>query len=676
MADIPAPGRIRFAGFEADLASRELFSNGVRISLPNQSFVALAALLERPGELVTREALRQRLWPDDRVVEFDQGLNAIINRLREALSAAAPDGARLIETLPRRGYRFTGRVETAHPRSRSRALYVVAALLVAGTAVTLMQRRGPSQELRIYPLTSLEGREISPTLSVGGDSLLFAWNGAPDLAGHFELYRKRLDSERLERVTHTPATALQAIASPQGSIFVSRRTEQASGVFLLGASGTERVLAAADFLNEPYMQLGLSPDGATLGYAAVEADGWSHLHLLTLSKARTRVLDRPESCADAGLPAFSSDGRWLAYVCTTHSSAFDLELLDLSSGATRRLASIQGVPQGTTFEEPQSILIASNAGFDSGIWRVTLAGRASRLVRPKVTFGPGITASAGRIGFVDENRTFDLWRASLGAVDATNFAPSSRSQLVPAYSPDGKRLAFESDRSGSEEIWVADADGKDPVKLTAFEGAATGAPSWCADGRRLAFDSRAAGPSAIYLLDLFEGHARLLQTTVLGLALPVWSEDCQWIIASDGRETLYRIPAIGGPAARFTDRHAYRAVVVGSRVLFNVSGPEGVELWAKPLHGGIEAPLPGMRILRYADAWTATSRGVFFTAADGDSSALSVYEQATQTTRVVQSLPGGAAALGGLGLAVSPDGQHFVYTREHSLGADIVAVRP
>ena len=81
-------GRIRFGSFEADPQTKELFKEGARIPLANQSFIALVTLLERPGQLVSREELRQRLWPDNRVVDFDQGMNAIINRLREALGVA------------------------------------------------------------------------------------------------------------------------------------------------------------------------------------------------------------------------------------------------------------------------------------------------------------------------------------------------------------------------------------------------------------------------------------------------------------------------------------------------------------------------------------------------------------------------------------------------------------
>jgi TolB-like protein/DNA-binding winged helix-turn-helix (wHTH) protein/Tfp pilus assembly protein PilF len=101
----PSSRRVRFGAFEADLAAGELHRQGVKVRLSAQPFSVLAVLLERPGDVVTREDLRQRLWPADTYVDFDHGLNAAVNKLREALgdSAGTP---RYIETLPRKGYRF------------------------------------------------------------------------------------------------------------------------------------------------------------------------------------------------------------------------------------------------------------------------------------------------------------------------------------------------------------------------------------------------------------------------------------------------------------------------------------------------------------------------------------------------------------------------------------------
>src|SRR5215471_1390967 len=105
----PAPS-VRFGAFEADLRSGELRKHGRRIKLQDQPFQVLALLLERPGEVVTREELRQKLWPADTFVDFDVGLNTAIKRLRDALSDTA-ESPRYVETLPRRGYRLIAQVD-------------------------------------------------------------------------------------------------------------------------------------------------------------------------------------------------------------------------------------------------------------------------------------------------------------------------------------------------------------------------------------------------------------------------------------------------------------------------------------------------------------------------------------------------------------------------------------
>src|SRR5262244_512062 len=102
----------RFGTFRVDFRAGELLKNGRKIRLQDQPLQVLAMLLESPGEVVTREELRQKLWPGDTFVDFDHGLNNAINRLQEGLSDSA-DTPRFIETLPRRGYRFVAEVHRA-----------------------------------------------------------------------------------------------------------------------------------------------------------------------------------------------------------------------------------------------------------------------------------------------------------------------------------------------------------------------------------------------------------------------------------------------------------------------------------------------------------------------------------------------------------------------------------
>ena len=108
-------GRLRFGVFELDLRSGELRKHGLRVRLQEQPFRLLEMLLERPGEVVTREELQKRLWPADTFVDFDHGLNKAINKIREALGDSA-ESPRFVETVSRRGYRFLRRSRT--PRSR------------------------------------------------------------------------------------------------------------------------------------------------------------------------------------------------------------------------------------------------------------------------------------------------------------------------------------------------------------------------------------------------------------------------------------------------------------------------------------------------------------------------------------------------------------------------------
>src|SRR5438270_3664674 len=109
----PPPGnglRYRFGTYEADIRTGELLRDGSRIKLQEQPFQVLVALLERSGDVVTREDLRQRLWPSDTFVDFDHSLNTAINKLREALRDSASN-PRFIETKSRRGYRFIAPVQ-------------------------------------------------------------------------------------------------------------------------------------------------------------------------------------------------------------------------------------------------------------------------------------------------------------------------------------------------------------------------------------------------------------------------------------------------------------------------------------------------------------------------------------------------------------------------------------
>lgn len=198
-AELPASTVVRFAAFEVDLATGELRKHGIRIKLQDQPFQILAMLLERPGALVTRDQIQQRLWPADTFVDFEHGVNTAIRRLRDALSDDA-DTPRFIETLPRRGYRFLGEVrgieaaeaptaasaespepalhiadKTTPPVSairRWRSLWPIALIITIGIAALLAWR--------LWPRTAINSVAVLPFANESKDSGLdYVADGIP-----------------------------------------------------------------------------------------------------------------------------------------------------------------------------------------------------------------------------------------------------------------------------------------------------------------------------------------------------------------------------------------------------------------------------------------------------------------------------------------------------------------
>jgi DNA-binding winged helix-turn-helix (wHTH) protein len=132
----------RFGVFEADSTSGELRRRGVRVKLHSQPLQLLFLLLDRPGELLTRDEICRKLWPDGTVVDYEHGVNSAVNRIREALGDKATN-ARFIETLARRGYRFVGQVEQIAPQEHDSASDPIAEVLeepAAGVKAGLLDR--------------------------------------------------------------------------------------------------------------------------------------------------------------------------------------------------------------------------------------------------------------------------------------------------------------------------------------------------------------------------------------------------------------------------------------------------------------------------------------------------------------------------------------------------------
>src|SRR2546427_2606628 len=193
-------GSVCFGPYELSLDCEELRKDGNRLKLTGQAIQVLVVLANNAGKLVTREELQEKLWPGATYGDFEHGLNAAVNRLRETLGDSATD-PKYIETIPRRGYRFIAALEPVvapqpgPPREelkppkptwwkRKATIAAAACVVIAGTLypwikpkIERLLRLYDLQRLTVVPLTALPGNAWSPTFSPDGSQIAFAWNG-------------------------------------------------------------------------------------------------------------------------------------------------------------------------------------------------------------------------------------------------------------------------------------------------------------------------------------------------------------------------------------------------------------------------------------------------------------------------------------------------------------------
>src|SRR5215468_9418384 len=357
---------LRFSIFEVNLQTGELRRKGQKVKLQDQPFQVLAALMERPGEVVTREELRSKLWPADTFVDFDHSLNAAIKRLRDALGESAEKPI-FIETMARRGYRFIGNVETAVPISsrpthrrwlftrRAAALGAIAACALALSFVyysrsSSSKARLPATALDVIPVVTNVGEKYTPSLSPDGQHLAFAWNGGSGPA--FSIYVKLVGTEDLLRLTKRESSIdFNPVWSPDGRyIAFCRILDGETGIYIVPAlGGVERSVRETYWQEDEFYQifwffgrLSWSPDGKYLAYSDhTNADeSATSIFLLSFDSPDIRRLTFPRTSIGDYNPTFSPDGQTLAWNRTSQDGTAIYTMV-LPGGEEQRLISGQ-----------------------------------------------------------------------------------------------------------------------------------------------------------------------------------------------------------------------------------------------------------------------------------------------------------------------------------------------
>lgn len=565
-SSVSAPGQVvKFGVFEADLRSGELRKSGIKIKLHDQPFKVLVMLLERPGQLITREEIQNQLWPNGTYVDFDRGLNNAVNRLREALGDSA-DSPHYIETLPRRGYRFLGSIEANQqetatqpgqppelleqiaidevrlknvekPRLRSFPWLVVAGslVLVLSLLVALQFQKVsslPSSRLFVLPpegstfnLIGDDGGSVA--LSPGGTRLAFV---AVDSGGKALLWVRSLEKLMPQRIEGTDGASFpfwspdgnsigffsegklkrvgsDGRSSPQticDAPFGRGGSWNAKGVIIFAPDSHSGIYRVADSGGTPVPITAVDPSLHTSHRWPRFLPGGKHFIYLAVSHFNP---------ADHNGVYFSSlEGKGNQLILSTNADAAYasgfLFFLRKDSFMAQRFDPESGQLQGEPHATPEQVL------YDPTIWKAVFDAS-----------GQGVMAyQLGDRVRGNQFFWFDRTGKKLGAVGEPAF------QGEPHLSPDGHRMASWIQENGYSHLWVYDLKGSGRMQIT-FGKYDNGSPIWIRNGSRILFSAKRDHYS-IYEVD---PHGAQPEHLLFDTGKDTWPLD----VSSDGQFLLY-----------------------------------------------------------------------------------------------------------------------------------------
>jgi Tol biopolymer transport system component/DNA-binding winged helix-turn-helix (wHTH) protein len=642
---VPSPGLVRFGTFEVDLRAGELRKAGVKLRLTGQPFQVLAILLECPSQVVTREELQKRLWPDT-FVDVDHNLNTAINKIREVLGDSA-ESPRFVETLPRRGYRFIGSVNGLGQTLRDEVAAIDHAHALPGIAA---KRNAHDAEKR----AGTNGRTSA------------GWRRA--------------------------APWMIAAALGVGAVLVLRYSARWKGKPTLAAQRLSVELGTDGRLPTTDVPLALSPDGTLLAFVARPSGKVPQLYVRRLDQLTATPLSGTEG---ASTPCFSPDGQWLAFFAD-----LKLKKVPATGGAVVTLAEAPS-PRGAWWAEDGTIVFAPH--FRMGLMRVpavggqaepvttltqgeithrfpqvlpggtgilytasteVIIGTRSTLVVQPLPFGErtivqrggyfGRYAASGHIVYMQDDTLFampfDLQRLNVTGRAARTIdgiqSDVSRGSAQLALSQTGT-MAYVPGRNTFDARPIAWMDRTGTLATLRAEPADWYNAEFSPDGRRIAMDIRAAGQSDIWVYDWSRGTLTRVTSETMNEEFPVWTPD--------GARLVYRSFKSSADPSGNTISWKRADDTGGTQVLVHSTGALKPGSWH-----------PNKKLLAYVATMPGTGDDVMILPVEGDEVG---GWKAGKPTAFVNSAARERAP------TFSPDGRWLSYTSNES-GYDEVYVRP
>jgi serine/threonine protein kinase len=664
------------------LAGRRPFENGARVATP-----PLGPEVPPGLRIVVEKALENE--PSERY----QSMRELGVDLRRLSRQSGEDMARRAARTSGR-WRWTGAV----------------LLPVLLSAVFFGWQGWRSQEnpepLQAVPLSTQPGVHRYPTFSPDGNHVAYTWNGPKQ--DNQDIYIQQIGAGSPLRLTTDPKSDYNPVWSPDGRWIAFLRSQPDSGKselrLIAPLGGPERTVTEIRvrevFVTAPYLTW--CPDSNCLVVTDSPGEGQPvALFAVSLETGKKTPLTRPQApVAGDAHPAIAPDGRWLVF--RRNASGMytgELHLLPLGTGMVPAGEPRRLTPGTLDASYPTWIPGSREALFSAKgrLWRLNVLaeGTPARLpfvgedgIMPAVSrMQPG---RPSRLVYVRAFQDVNIWRVETSApgVKASSLpviaVSSTRLDDMPQLSPDGRRVAFASDRSGGGAIWLADPDGSNAVELAFMDAFATGYPHWSPDGRLIVFHSNRRGQGDVYVVPATGGKPQNLTSHPARDSYPSFSRDGKWIyFASNrtGEDRVWKIPAVGGAAVQVTQSSGHMPLESpdGAYLYYVENSFSPSPLWRIPANGGApEKVVEGVVLgnfavleggIYYIDRPSGEA-GIYWVDRPAGETRLQYFDFATRrSTTVVRNLGNVDTPL-----TVSADGRTILFPRWDSSVDDVVLV--
>jgi Tol biopolymer transport system component/DNA-binding winged helix-turn-helix (wHTH) protein len=547
----------------------------------------------------------------------------------------------------------------------------------------------------VVPLTTFPGHEYHPAFSPDGNRIAFVWTG--EKGGNPDIYVRLVDGGNTVRLTTDPGDDVNPVWSPDGSMIAFyRSSNEGDGVYIMPSlGGSERKLTntwANRFSFGSHTWLHWSSDGKwlVLSDKASAAEPFSLFLISPETGERRRLTSPPATNIGDCSPAFSPDSKEVAFVRVFSAVVGEVYLVPIDGGEPTRLTHDGGGASNLTWAlNGREIIFSTRYGGRTQLHRISVDGGAPQWLAASGNDAhyPSFSPQGNRLAWTKNTSNSDIFRAALtnnpnhdASKPVSGIIVSTAFEGSPQYSPDGKRIVFQSSRSGDSEIWVCDSEGNNPIRLTSFRGPLTGSPNWSPDGRQIVFDSRPEGNADIYSVSSEGGgQLRRLTTDPGEDIVPSFSHDGRWIYfcsSRSGRLQIWRMAQDGSIAVQVTKDGGFEPrESPDGRWLYYAKDRGSSSIWRIPVSGGEETAVYDQLPKTPSRMWAVVNEGIYFGAVESSTrSSIKFYSFFNGSVKTVVENISGSMPNSISGLSISPDGRWALFPILLERGSDLMMI--